>query len=212
MGAFIPVFHGWPLVNIFTVPIEIVLISALGLSGFGSGTHLAFRTKRQHGLITAVLTPVVGGLLAFSLLSYLFPPPLSDWRLIRRFERNEAVFNELRDAVRGEGGLEAISPERIEPADFEAVGVSPDQLRAYQAQMKRLKLLWVNESSSEPENVYFNVDGTRSFIEEDYLYRDNPPTTGTIVEKIREDDVEDFGTVYRHIKDGWYLYAQKISD
>lgn len=180
------------------------------------GNLLAARQGVLHGLLSVSAALPTAALLTFLTLSAIgniieLPPP-SDWRLIRRFERNEAVFNELRDAVRGEGGLESISLARVEPADFEAVGISSEQLETYRTQMKRLKVLWVNEIREEPENVYFGVKYRGSSIEKYYRYLDSPPTTGTIVEKIRVADVEAFGTVYRPIGDGWYLYAYETSD
>ena len=66
--------------------------------------------------------------------------------------------------------------------------------------------------SNEPENVHFGIKHRGSSIEKDYRYLEGPPITGTIAEKIRVADVEAFGSVYRHIKGGWYLYAYEISD
>lgn len=193
-----------------TPPIYVVLLLGTGASGFGFGTLLASRKRTLHGLVAASLTPVTALLSVFVVAYTLFPPPPSDWRLIRQFERNEALFKELRDAVQG-GGLEAISLERVEPPYPEAFGISPEQLTDYRTKIKRLGLRSVTEQRSA-SSVTFSVKNTRSLIVKDYLYLERFPRAGTTVEKIRADDVEAFGAVYRPIRDGWYLYAREISD
>lgn len=194
-----------------TPPIYAVLLSATGASGFGFGTLLASRKRTLHGLVTASLTPVTALLSAFVVAYALFSPPPSDWRLIRRFERNETLFNELRGAVQGEGGLEAIFLERVEPPYPEAFGISPEQLTDYRIKMKRLGLRSVTEQRSA-SNVMFSVKNTRSLVVKDYLYLECFPRAGTTVEKIHVDDVKVFGALYRPIRDGWYLYAREFSD
>ena len=142
-----------------------------------------------HGILSvgiALLTVALSTSLFLSAIDFHILPP-SDWRLIQRFEHNEAAFNELRDAVRGEEGIES-----------------------YRVVMKRLGIADVSESKS-PESVSFSLkrDGFLSY--KGYVYRQTAPPQEQIVEKITEEVVNAKG-VYRPITDGWYLYAEAISD
>lgn len=203
-GPFSDRFQGdYLLVSIFAL--------SVGVSAFIPGKLLATRQATLHGLLSVGIALPTAALLTFLALFVLFPPPPADWQLIRRFERNEATFNELRDAVRGAGGLESISALRIEPADFEAVGFSSKQLETYRAELKRLKLVWVSESS-EPESIYLPADYRGSAVNKGYMYRPTSPYPGQLVAKITADDVKGSSTVYRPIKNGWYLYAEAVSD
>ena len=213
IGALIPVFYIWPWIGFFSAPLVcVVMLLGAAASGFSLGATLAPWRKTWHGLITAALTPITGGLLALLMLVYFFPPPPSDWRLIRRLERNEAVFYELRDAVRGEGGLEAIFLERVQPSDLQATGFSSAELKAYRADMTRLGLVSVHEHGGSPENVTFSVKQDGFSISKGYVYLQELPIYAHIVRRISNRDVEAFGAVYRPIRDGWYLYAREISD
>lgn len=212
IGALIPVFYLWPWVGFLSAPlIYAVLLLGAAASGFSLGATLAPWQKTRHGLIAAALTPITGGLLALFLLNYFFPPPPSDWRLIRRFERNEAVFYRLRDAVRGEGGLEAVFLKRVQPSDLRAAGISSAELTAYRAEMTRLGLVSVREHTGAAEDVTFGVEQNGS-ISKNYVYLRELPPQARVVERIRNRDVEAFGAVYRDLGDGWYLVAYKESN
>ena len=71
------------------------------------GNLLASKRVVLHGVLSVAAALPTAALSVFLLSSavnfYMFPP--SDWRLIQRFERNEALFDELRDAVVREEGL-----------------------------------------------------------------------------------------------------------
>ncbi len=183
----------------------------VGITVFTSGKLFAPRQGVLHGLWSAGIALPTAGLLTFAVLFALFPPPPADWRLIRRFERNEATFNELRDAVRGTGELESVSALDVEPADFGAVGVSRKRLEAYRAYLKRLKLVWVSDSG-ETESVYLLADFRGPEISKGYVYRPASLDLGQLVKKIVTDEVQGSTTFYRPIRDGWYLYAKAVSD
>lgn len=151
--------------------------------------------------------------MTFSLLSivsfYLYLP--GDWWLIRRFERNEAVFNELRGVVQGTDGLRAISLKDVEPTDFEVFGISLEQLESYRRELKRLGLYAVYRSTTSG-SIYFSLDKLRPDTFRYYVYRQIPLPPEQVVEKIVENEVIGSAGVYRPIADDWYLHAEAISD
>lgn len=212
IAALIPIFYIWPWVPFLGAPlIYVVMLLGTGASGFGFGTLLASQKKILHGLFTSLFASVMVWLLIFTLLYTLFPTPPSDWRLIRRLEQNEAIFNELRDAVRGEGGLEAIFLARVQPSDLQTIGFSSAELKAYRADTTRLGLVSVREHSGTPENVMFSVKQDGFSISKEYVYLQELPLHARVVKRIRNRDVEAFGEVYRDLGNGWYLLAYKRS-
>ena len=189
---------------------SLIFSLSVGGTAFLSGKLFARRQGVLHGLWSAGIALPTAGLLTFFALFALFPPPPADWQLIRRFERNEAAFNKLRDAVQGAGGLESVSARDVDPADFEAAGFASEQLGVYRAELKRLKLVWVSEGY-ETGSVYLLGDFRGVAVNKGYVYRPTSPDPGQVVAKIAA-DLEGTSTVYRPIKNGWYLYAEATSD
>lgn len=174
------------------------------------------KRKVLHGSVSTGLALPTAALSTFLLLSVInfYTSPPSDWRLIRRFERNEALFNELRDAVQGDGGLESISLEHVSPTDFETVGVSLGQLKHYRRAMKRLGVKGVDEGGKYQKVQYISFSLVRngSNIYKSYIYQQTPPFSEQIVEEITEEAIDSNREVYRPIEDGWYLHAFNESD
>ena len=143
------------------------------------------KRKVLHGSVSAGLalpTAALSAFLLFSTIDFYTSPP-SDERLIRRFERNEASFSELRDAAQTENGL-----------------------TYHYATMERLGISSVNHSAGS-DIIYFALDKRGSSTIKYYVYRKTPPPAKQIVKKISGSD--DY--VYRPIRDGWYLYVEATS-
>lgn len=205
----------WPGTPLSLDFLPSLFLAGAALSGFGLSSLLSKQKRVLHGVGAAILTPLTWSLLAYVLFQIILQPVPSDRSLIRRFERNEAVFNELRQAVQGEGEPEAIpaSPSQsTENYSAESLELSQQQLEAYQADMRRLRLRWVSEDSSNPNVARFGLTRIGPDIEKYYLYSEIPPSNGIMVTEIIEADVLDEGRVYREIREGWYLYARPISD
>lgn len=147
-----------------------------------------------------------------ALLYDLNPPPLSDRHLIRHFKRNEAAFNELRDAVRGEGGLESLPLLRTKPIGLQEIGVSVSQVEAYHVKLRQLRLVSVSERYNSPEDVLLQPEQRSAYLHKSYVYLQTPPAATQIVKRTTAKKLEALGELYRPLGRGWYLYAYNVDD
>ena len=176
---------------------------------------LGYLTQKRavlHGVLSvgiALPTVAFSTFLLLSTIGFHMSPP-GDWRLIQRFEQNEPMFNDLRDPVQKEDGLESISSEYKELDDSKASGISPKQLENYRKAMKRLGIISVSKSRSF-EGVSFSLKRNGFLTYKGYVYRRIPPPLKQMVEKT-SGEVIDVDGVYRSLGDGWYLYAKAVFD